>query len=368
MTTSKQYYLEASRGIASIIVVAHHFTLAFLPGFKPRLIGTPFNALFNGECAVIFFFTLSGFVLSFRFLRGPDLTYLAASVAKRLPRLMLPAGLSILCGFALISSGGMFFSEASKITQSQWLASMANAVPSEGFHPQLLDAVKQILTVFLFKNNYSYNSNLWTMRPEFVGSLLVFVAVLIVLVPVGRAVQLGAILLATAGLRSFLPTLTPFMVGVAIALLLSKWDVRRSDGWVTAMVLLAVAVFGFASTNYDINILTSAILIMGLSVCKCAAGPLSGAVGKRLGEISFPLYLVHTLVILSAASFTFTVFAPVAPGLALVVAAIVTAGCSVAALLPFVFIDRWWVSWLNSIVKGAQRRLGVPIPQRRGTQ
>ena len=361
LSGSKKYYLEAARGIASIIVVFHHFALAFLPAVKVGVIGTPLNAIFNGEAAVIFFFTLSGFLLASSFIRNPDLTYLTASAGKRLPRLMLPAGLSILCGFALMSSGAMFNLEASYITQSRWLASMGNAHLHEGFEPGILDALEQTLTVFLFNYNYEYNSNLWTMRHELYGSFMVFLTVLIVLAPLDRLIQLGSILLYATLVRVSLPVLTPFVVGVAVAFLLSKWEVRRCDNGVTAIVLLLMSVFGFASTNADINVVGSALVILGLNVCKNAAEPLSGTVGKRLGELSFPLYLVHTLVILSASSFAFVALAPVSPSAALVLAALVTFCCSLVALLPFIFIDRWWVRSLNAVAKKLQARISVSM-------
>lgn len=66
---SKLTYLECARGVASVIVVFHHFTLAFLPKntlpiWQHGIKYTPLYFFINGDGAVNFFFVLSGFVLT----------------------------------------------------------------------------------------------------------------------------------------------------------------------------------------------------------------------------------------------------------------------------------------------------------------
>jgi peptidoglycan/LPS O-acetylase OafA/YrhL len=57
----KMEHLEAAQGLASIVVVFHHFFLAFLLREKAELENTPHYFWVNGEAAVNFFFVLSGF-------------------------------------------------------------------------------------------------------------------------------------------------------------------------------------------------------------------------------------------------------------------------------------------------------------------
>lgn len=58
-------YLDSSRGIAAIIVLLSHFQLTILPGLtNAAIFNTPFRILFDGQAAVLYFFVLSGFVLS----------------------------------------------------------------------------------------------------------------------------------------------------------------------------------------------------------------------------------------------------------------------------------------------------------------
>jgi len=91
-------------------------------------------------------------------------------------------------------------------------------------------------------------------------------------------------------------------------------------------------------------LLTSVILIIGLMAMPEASRPLTGGVGTVLGEISFPLYLVHTLVILSVGSHAYI-------KLGLVGAASVTCLACFCALVPFVYLERWWVPLVNRWAK-----------------
>jgi peptidoglycan/LPS O-acetylase OafA/YrhL len=81
---NKIYALEAVRGLASILVFFHHFILGFLPQYhgvlagtngSQALIGSVFFAFINGTAAVVLFFVLSGFVLSYKFFLYNNMSY-----------------------------------------------------------------------------------------------------------------------------------------------------------------------------------------------------------------------------------------------------------------------------------------------------
>ncbi len=62
---SRLPYLDSSRGLAALIVLIAHFQLALLPFISQSVISfTPLNFLFDGESAVLYFFLLSGYVLT----------------------------------------------------------------------------------------------------------------------------------------------------------------------------------------------------------------------------------------------------------------------------------------------------------------
>ena len=60
-------YLDSARGIAALMVFISHYT-GYVYNFQnPRNIGI-YCLLFNGNDAVSFFFVLSGFVLSYKYI------------------------------------------------------------------------------------------------------------------------------------------------------------------------------------------------------------------------------------------------------------------------------------------------------------
>jgi peptidoglycan/LPS O-acetylase OafA/YrhL len=173
----KLVQLEAVRGIASVVVVFHHFVLAFLPGVKASAptgyFVAPWQWVINGEGAVSLFFVLSGFVLTRRYFETPpafgDVTIAAA---KRFPRLFLPASASILLGYSLLAFGGRPYMEAGRLTDSWWLSEFGGSAVKGNFVPSLSSALQQCFGIFLVKQQTMYSSNLWTMRPEPFGSLV----------------------------------------------------------------------------------------------------------------------------------------------------------------------------------------------------
>src|SRR5690242_11784453 len=99
---SKDLTLEALRGLAAMVVVAFHCLQSFAPawtGLYPAFDPTHSRAgeiwygLVNGTAAVLFFFVLSGFVLTRRYFATGDAMILARGAVKRWPRL---AGLVLL--------------------------------------------------------------------------------------------------------------------------------------------------------------------------------------------------------------------------------------------------------------------------------
>jgi len=94
MSTEKRYYeLDSLRGIAAMTVVFHHFLL-ILPSISDNkyslgfLKYTPLHLFWAGHEAVIFFFLLSGFVLSLQFF-GKKVPYLGFFI-KRICRIYIP--------------------------------------------------------------------------------------------------------------------------------------------------------------------------------------------------------------------------------------------------------------------------------------
>ena len=360
----KLIYLEAARGVASVIVIFHHICLAFLPWMKQRFPdGLNWSLLYifvNGDGAVMFFFTLSGFVLSISLMRKPDLEAASFSALKRLPRLALPAAISILAGFLILVSGFSYYSQAAAISHSPWLAGFANAEFPDRFQPSILDAVKQVFLVFVAPRSFYYSSNLWTMRSEFYGSLLTFG----VAYAAGRwisrdqAKQSTALIALAAAvicaLAVFAHALAPFVVGSILAYCWVNFSIKISKTIET--VAFALSYVLMCTPNYACNLIASAVFLLTITHSPQAERLLSTRLGFWLGKLSFPIYLVHSLVICSVGSFVYYfVYQYSQVGLvAALAAAPVILLVTLLLSIPLLMIDEWWVIELNGFVKLAK--------------
>jgi peptidoglycan/LPS O-acetylase OafA/YrhL len=349
-------HLEATRGIASIIVVFHHFLLGFFPILKESIVHggwkfTPLYMLINGSGAVVFFFLLSGFVLTTKFYQNFLIKDFVASIIKRLPRLMLPASISMMIGAAILIYYYEAYGAAAQLTGSDWLAAFANGRFPENFAPSFLDAAKDSLLVFFFKGHYHYNSNLWTMFYEFYGSIIVFalVAIAIFRFRSGRySVIILHMFLALICIINYILFL-PFVIGSLISFIQCRQSVMfKLSPWAVIMLVVTMIV-GYSFDSWYALILASTaamILLLGVSSLE---QKLSGPIGLFLGRLSFPLYLVHVLVILSVTSTAYTALAEY--GLprwgVLILCLVVTCTVSLLAALPFMAVEKFWVSTLN---------------------
>ena len=347
--SSKLIQLEAIRGIASVIVVMHHFALSFAPNLKQALRGTPGAFLMNGDGAVTLFFVLSGFVLTRRyFVSGSG--DVAGAALKRLPRLLVPAAFSTLIGYLILASGSAWYIRAATVSHSGWLVTFGGAGQGKGFMPSLPDALVKSVTVFFWPVQFQYNSNLWTMLPEFAGSMFCFAYVVLAL----RLTKpiLGTILLLALALTwRPLPLLAPFVLGMGIAQFLPRKPIEIGLWPGLAVMALGVTLW-CNNDHYALCNLGASMIIFDALICPRLAAGLSGKVGTWLGQLSFPLYLVHTLVICSVSSMAYVLVGSIA------LAAIVTAMASLALALPFVWLEIWWVPLLNKWV--ARRKIWAP--------
>jgi peptidoglycan/LPS O-acetylase OafA/YrhL len=291
--------LDALRGLAALCVLLYHGW--YSQPVQPLALGwlfqhTPLHVVTSGRQPVVFFFVLSGFVLTRAMLASPPPSW-ANYAAQRTVRLGLPVAGALVASVLLYAlawrgplpdwSGGHYMVEA------MWTEP-----------PNLPGLLRQALLLG-HDGEISLDPVLWSLVHEWRVSMLLPAVLLFRRRPLGLlGVGLAAWLVAGAlgahgtavGLGATLPEtllatlyfLLPFCVGGALALApappLARW----------VRVMLGLAVLALACTNDDVaGILASALLI----VLARQPGPLLAWLRWRgpvwLGKVSFSLYLIH---------------------------------------------------------------------------
>jgi peptidoglycan/LPS O-acetylase OafA/YrhL len=366
--------LEAYRGIAAFIVLIHHFFLGFSPsttGYTEEsrtsysLIGQPYFVFFNGDAAVAFFFTLSGFVLCWSYFNHQNPNRLLLAFLKRFPRLAGIVTISTTASYILFKFNFYHFQEAAQISISPWLASFANSEWTVEFDPNFWDAITQGLTTF-FTGSMNYNSNLWTMNSEFFGSMIVFMLACLISNILRYRYLLYTFIIISVSAIHYAPYIFSFVVGT----FLSVYQVMNNKEITTTKAILMI-IAGLYMLGYmipeksytwvkvlpefiqaSLHTFGSASIILATLANKPIFNKLNGRFFKLLGKLSFPLYLVHTLVICSASSYLYLQMKKSGSDnqITLVMVFLTTVLISVLVSIPLSRFDDWWVKSVNTKV------------------
>jgi len=371
--------LEAYRGIAAFIVLVHHFFLAFSPytmGILPTvrnaesLIGQPYFAIFNGTGAVGFFFTLSGFVLCWSYFHHEDQKKLLLAFLKRFPRLVAIVTVTTIASYFLFKLNLYYFREASELTSSPWLAAFAFGLTPD-FEPVFLKALFQGVTTF-FTGAANYNTNLWTMKPEFFGSMIVYMLACFISVILGHRHLLYALAVISISALFYNDLIFPFVVGAFLSASLAK---RKSE--VRFLTSIGLIVLGLYLLGYMLpeksyivfsvlphsvmehsqtlfHTLGSICIIFATMSNRTIFNSLNGRFFAGIGKISFPLYLVHTLIICSLSSYAYIRLMSngFSNPTSLTIVFAVTAVTSITLAVPLSRFDDWWVKRVDSGIRG----------------
>ena len=308
--------LDSLRGIAAFLVLIQH---ARVMGLDPRPFDnpmvekvahmlmhfSPLRVLEFGRGAVLFFFVLSGYVLTRALMRNGSPGMLAFA-AQRTIRLMVPAAASVLLSVALyavlVTDPALMAGELRDHTLYLWRAA-----------PELSDILRASALLLTLQDPVVLNPVLWSLVHEWRLTLLLPLVLLFRgrvwwLLALGCAgmlfgamhsgaenrVQLGPQFHHTTIVSIYFSL--AIAAGAALALagpLPSLTREQRLAGGVAA-----VALFGLSS---DVAVYISAILMIVLAQ---QPGAFQDLLRRRplvwLGHVSYSLYLVHALVMAAA--------------------------------------------------------------------
>ncbi|MET3650312.1 acyltransferase family protein [Dyella japonica] len=327
---NKDRSADGLRGLAALNVLLCHLLISSYPrafeGLYPgaaaadatpskldAIIGAPFlNVLWNGNFAVCVFFVLSGYVLTKSFVDTGSMASLQVRAARRYLRLSVPILGSTLLAYCFYAAGFNFADDMKLVTHSRWL---------DQFHDipvSIATALREGLYGGIFLGKSTYAPVLWTMKIEFIGSMLVFGFRAIN--PKGWS---GAVTAATTTLALVLwfPQDWPLYMGFLAGSYLGQVKLTSSRLLIGLLLIIAIYAGSFDFTgryNYAaalpindwgrkhlFNVL-GAVALLYVVRCGIFDRVLQSRPAQFLGRVSYSLYLVHITVLFSIYSGTFS--------------------------------------------------------------
>lgn len=330
--TDRLLALEGLRGLAAMSVVLFHFLVLFYPmlyygtdfikhsRIEDNIHGTPLNAFISGTFAVSIFFVLSGFVLTIGFFQTKKNNIIERLAVKRYFRLMIPALASVLVAWVLISLGLSHNNEAYIFSQSPAL-NLTWESNTNFFHALYEGSIG----VFLQEPVYKFNSVLWTMQYEFVGSFIIFIVALIF----GKSNLRWMVYLAL-----ILALYNTWFIGFIFGMLLADVYVNRKNVipqkniQLYGMLLIGIVLGSFTigptlgtfynvirlpwlNATQNLSLYTSLgallVIISILSIARISKF-MSSTILTKIGRYTYSLYLVHQPLIYTLGTGLFVLF------------------------------------------------------------
>ncbi len=301
--------LDALRGLAAIVVLLHHSLQSadLMAGRLGHWLGaTPLLPIRTGRPAVMFFFMLSGFVLT-KALRDRGFVLSVRSwgvwAAQRTIRLCLPVAGSVALSLILYA---LFFHGAWP-TEGTWLRETVWQRP-----PTPGSAATQGLLLAL-GDGFTLNNALWSLAHEWRFSMLLpALLALPVLRPRGTAslvlagVAVSSWAIGTYGsvtyagdtvigtVKATLYFSLPFILGMALEI--GGAARLPADRWMTVLGLAAV--LGLCRDGSDYATFTASAILIWLALQPgLLRRVLRHSALRFLGTVSFSLYLVHVPIL-----------------------------------------------------------------------
>lgn len=301
----RKYFLDGMRGWAALLVVVHH-VFYILGDVMPFYRSPTMAFLSDGQLQVRVFFILSGFALSVGYLQRRDLRLIAALALRRYPRLTIPILLSSLLTLILLECGAMFHQQAAPLVHNEWfLGTFYQLDPS--FGSMLSYALFDVY--FRYIGAPPYNFVLWTMSIEWYGSMLVFAVLFISHYIRWRFLLYGVVFAALLMMHT---PMIAFICGIALADIYDmRWCRELRHSRLGLGLGLASLAAGIAISTWGRSFYNQPVGYTATALCLVAAPCLSHHItrffelklSRFLGRISFPLYVIHPLVLGSVFSY-----------------------------------------------------------------
>ena len=303
---------DTVRGLAALSVVVSHYIGAYnwpttRVAVKQAWTFSPLHIFWDGFSAVSLFYVLSGLVLSLKYFREskrPDLSKISlpAYLTSRVFRIWPPYVFVFLVSYGLRRWAGGFAGPTIPPVNEWLFSTWSGSIPFAQLARE----------GFLFQSgDFALVPQAWTLPIELFISFLVPVGVMLAARNTGWLVFFALILAGPLGA-------TYYVLHFALGILLAKYyseirlwlEPRRA--WKFLVLLAGLILYTFRFTlpvyfNWELNdglvwILTgfgSALLLMVVIASERARNLLSLSFLRFIGKVSFSVYLLHFLVIIT---------------------------------------------------------------------
>lgn len=379
MEINKKKHLEGLRGLAALFVFFSHMRyLLFKESFEKwnEVIKAIFptetlqnfiiefkNLFFDGTLCVWIFWILSAYVLSIKLFQKNDNLIIYKSFIKRYLRLFIPITASILIALIFMKFN-LFFNKSAAIDLKNlginhyWLNSFYNF----DFDLWKFLGFTFIDVYFSYNLDYTYNSVLWSIQNEFLGSLLIFSIFGIIKTNFRRFYIYCFIALFLIVLDKMF--FIPFLLGYALcdfdytknhhSFIIKVKNIENqffnkkylSLFTILFLIIASKVLFLTINSSNELIYLTQSFLIFYLALRnKLISNFLSLKWIYKFGNLSFSFYLLHMIIVCSLSSYLITLGFSFYFKLLII---LITFLVSVLISIPFYhFIDKFAVTISN---------------------
>lgn len=305
-TKPHYHLLDGLRGVAALVVICYHIGEAFATSFLDQVVN-------HGYLAVDFFFMLSGFVIGYAYDDRRETMGIWAFAKRRLIRLHPMVVMGALLGALMFYAQGCEFWKVSEVSIGLLLCAMLLNM--------LLVPAWDGVEVRGFGEIFPLNGPTWSLFFEYIANLLYVLAIrklstrwLAMLVFAAGGALLGYAITNENGYLGagwtfasygfwggLLRVMFAFPAGLLLSRVFRKRRVRGAFWWCTLAIVAVAAIprIGGAAHIWANGIYDAlcVLLVSPLVVWLGASGQTTDALSTRvcnfLGDISYPLYIVH---------------------------------------------------------------------------
>ena len=295
-------YLDSLRGLAALLVVLHHHYMT--APFSEHIIRfTPFRVLINGRSSVIFFFVLSGFVISYGILTSTKRTSFGIFVVRRLIRIYGPyaaSGLIAIAAYLVLNPKPL-----------QYTAITFNDMWSD---PLGARAILQFFSLAGTHAANKINTVSWSLVYELRISMIIPLMCVVVVRHRWSLYLLIAVELilnrfrtnsvpftaetVTSSLDITFHFLLPFIFGILLAVRFTRGDIPYFDDRPKLRTVVLLVAVGMLLIFKDETASVGSVLLLAVALrSQKFQTLLSRPILIKLGTISYSLYLTHAIVL-----------------------------------------------------------------------